>query len=78
MCCCSPDVRPPGLRTLFVMCTRLNGKHVVFGTVINGFRTLRAIEDAGTLDGQPACKIEIVDCGEILPETDEDPPDSAV
>lgn len=49
----------------FDECKWLNGKHVVFGTVVDGLRTLRAIEDAGSPDGQPLCSIQIVDCGEL-------------
>ena len=44
---------------------RLNGKHVVFGTVVDGLRVLRAIEDVGSEDGAPAATVMITDCGEL-------------
>lgn len=49
----------------FDECTWLNSKHVVFGTVVDGLRVLRAIEAAGTLDGTPSETVTVVDCGEL-------------
>ncbi|KAK6136619.1 hypothetical protein DH2020_029652 [Rehmannia glutinosa] len=44
----------------------LDGKHVVFGKVINGMDTVYAIEGgAGTYSGKPRKKVIIADSGEI-------------
>jgi len=49
----------------FDECGWLNGKHVVFGTVVEGLRVLRAIEAVGSLDGTPTETVTIADCGEL-------------
>ncbi|XP_060856217.1 uncharacterized protein LOC132933962 [Metopolophium dirhodum] len=43
--------------------TVLNGRHVVFGRVIGGMKTLRLIEDLGFATGKPKHKIVISKCG---------------
>jgi len=43
----------------------LDGKHVVFGKVIEGMDVLDKMETMGTQDGTPKERIEIKDCGEI-------------
>jgi len=43
----------------------LDGKHVVFGKVIEGMDVVKAIEAQGSRSGQPMSEIKIVDCGEI-------------
>lgn len=44
----------------------LNGKHVVFGRVIEGMDVVKAIEGKGSAPrGQTSTTIKIVDCGEI-------------
>ena len=45
----------------------LNGKHVVFGRVLEGMDVVRAIEAQGSRGGATRNKIEIADCGEIKP-----------
>jgi cyclophilin family peptidyl-prolyl cis-trans isomerase len=54
----------------FFMCfgatPHLNGKHVVFGKVVTGLDVLMAIERQGTSSGKTKCRIEIMNCGEIL------------
>jgi cyclophilin family peptidyl-prolyl cis-trans isomerase len=47
----------------------LDGKHMVFGTVVEGVDVVMAINQAGTPGGRPQENIVIVDAGEI---TDED------
>lgn len=44
----------------------LDGKHVVFGKVVDGFPLLKFLESSGTRDGRPTKIIKIEDCGEIL------------
>ncbi|KAJ8611399.1 hypothetical protein CTAYLR_006497 [Chrysophaeum taylorii] len=41
----------------------LDGKHVVFGHVVDGLDVLRKIEAAGTRSGRPKAEVLIVDCG---------------
>lgn len=43
----------------------LDGGHVVFGKVIDGFPLLKILEQAGTPRGNPTQIIKITDCGEI-------------
>uniref|UniRef100_A0A673BYR6 Peptidyl-prolyl cis-trans isomerase E n=1 Tax=Sphaeramia orbicularis TaxID=375764 RepID=A0A673BYR6_9TELE len=42
----------------------LDGKHVVFGEMVEGMDVLRAMEAQGTKDGKPKQKVIISDCGE--------------
>ena len=41
----------------------LDGKHVVFGRVVEGLDTLKQIERAGTKSGAPTKEVIITDCG---------------
>lgn len=43
----------------------LDGKHVVFGQVVDGYDVIKAIEAEGTPDGQTKTKITIANCGQI-------------
>ncbi|PKU86238.1 Peptidyl-prolyl cis-trans isomerase CYP18-4 [Dendrobium catenatum] len=43
----------------------LDGKHVVFGKVVQGMDFLKKIEQAGSDTGKPTCLVKIVNCGEI-------------
>lgn len=43
----------------------LDGKHVVFGKVIDGFPLLKFLESSGSRSGTPNKIIRIEDCGEI-------------
>ena len=55
----------------FFLCTVptpwLDGKHVVFGSVVEGMDVVRRIESFGTASGQPAAQIMIADCGQMRP-----------
>ena len=43
----------------------LDGKHVVFGTVIEGMDLVRDIEALGSESGQPSKQVRIKDCGQL-------------
>ena len=51
----------------FITCGRadwLDGKHVVFGQVIEGYGVVKAIESVGSSSGKTAAKVVIADCGQ--------------
>ena len=51
----------------FFLCTVqtpwLDGKHVVFGQVVEGFEVVRAIEACGSRSGETSADVMIADCG---------------
>ena len=53
----------------FFLCTVptpwLDGKHVVFGNVVEGMDVVKAVERAGSASGRTAAKVVITDCGEV-------------
>merc|ERR1712154_405525 len=46
----------------------LNGKHTVFGRVVDGYDVVKRIEAEGTRSGQPKSRVVIADCGELPKE----------
>merc|ERR1712046_119527 len=53
----------------FFLCTVktswLDGKHVVFGKVIEGMEVVKKVEAVGSQGGETSKEVKIVDCGEI-------------
>lgn len=53
----------------FFICTEktdwLDGKHVVFGSVVDGMDVVRKMEAVGNDSGKPKKKVVIEDCGEL-------------
>jgi len=53
----------------FFICTVktpwLDGKHVVFGKVIEGLDVVKAVEAVGSQSGKPSKEVKIVDSGEL-------------
>ncbi|KAJ1033864.1 hypothetical protein NDA16_000072 [Ustilago loliicola] len=47
-----------------VVTSWLDGKHVVFGEVVDGMNVVQAIEAEGSRSGKPKSTITIADCGE--------------
>lgn len=43
----------------------LDGKHVVFGRVVEGLEVVKSIEEMGTRGGQPKARVVIVNCGQL-------------
>uniref|UniRef100_UPI00398F10E7 peptidyl-prolyl cis-trans isomerase-like n=1 Tax=Pristiophorus japonicus TaxID=55135 RepID=UPI00398F10E7 len=53
----------------FFICTDitewLNGKHVVFGHVLEGMDIVKQMENKGSKTGKPSLPVSILDCGEL-------------
>lgn len=53
----------------FFICTEttswLDGKHVVFGKVVDGYSVVKEMEKVGSNDGKPSSPVVIEDCGQI-------------
>lgn len=48
------------------MCpVRLDGKHVVFGQVVEGMEVIKKVEGYGSNSGKTSAQIVIADCGQL-------------
>ena len=58
-----------GTGSQFFLCTAdtpwLDGKHVVFGTVVEGMDVVRAVESVGSQSGATRSKVLIASCGQL-------------
>ena len=52
----------------FVSCPWLDGKHVVFGEILEGIELLKVLESHGSETGKPKAEIMVTGCGEIKEE----------
>lgn len=44
---------------------RLDGKHVVFGKVVEGMEVVKAMEAKGSQSGKTSSKVIIANCGQL-------------
>lgn len=44
---------------------RLDGKHVVFGKVVEGYDVVLKMEEQGSQSGKTKTKLVIADCGQL-------------
>ena len=49
----------------FIKCDWLDGKHVVFGRVVDGFEVLDNLESVGSEEGKTKAPCYIADCGQL-------------
>merc|ERR1712110_68782 len=49
----------------FIPCDWLNGKHTVFGQVVDGMQVLDHLESVGSESGKTKCPCRIADCGQL-------------
>ncbi|XP_010413154.1 PREDICTED: peptidyl-prolyl cis-trans isomerase CYP63 [Camelina sativa] len=61
---CGPNTNGSQFFILFKSQSHLDGKHVVFGKVVEGMTVIKKMEFVGTSDGQPTSPVEIIDSGE--------------
>lgn len=48
-------------------CPWLDGKHVVFGKVVEGMATVKRMEVVGSRAGKTSRKVQIADSGQVCP-----------
>jgi len=48
-----------------VACPWLDGKHVVFGKVVEGMNIVTQLEGLGSRNGKPSKKVTISNCGQL-------------
>ena len=56
-----------------VKTSHLDGRHVVFGVVEEGWDVVKQIEACGSQNGRPMRRVQIVDCGVLESEDERNP-----
>lgn len=66
---CGPDTNSSQFFITLQECSHLDGKHVVFGQVIEGMETIRTISKVPTdMSDKPKIPVHIFNCGELSKE----------
>lgn len=60
-----PDTNGSQFFITTVPCPWLDGKHTVFGKIVEGFNVIQQVEQQGSASGTPRLRVEISDCGEL-------------
>lgn len=55
----------PGVKIILLSVLRLDGRHVVFGSVTAGMDVVKKVESYGSRSGRTSKTISITDCGEL-------------
>lgn len=50
---------------ILFLSSRLDGKHVVFGSVVEGIEVVQKMEKRGSESGKTSGKVTIADCGQL-------------
>lgn len=62
---CGPNTNGSQFFITFKRTPHLDGKHVVFGKVVQGMDIVKKLEQVGTSDGRPIKQVKVVECGEV-------------
>ena len=52
----------------FVPCSWLDGKHTVFGELVEGKEVVEMLKNVSTSNGKPKDTVTIIDCGKYVPK----------
>lgn len=52
-------------KQLYNQIFRLDGKHVVFGSVVDGMNVVKEVEKLGSASGKTSTKIMVTNCGQL-------------